>query len=135
MKCLEFAPAEPAAVGGAGGPSDAVALETVGALMQVRPADFQRARGLFTLLGDPGRRTVLESLSRRPQRPSETLPEATGMNEADIYHRLRSLRRGAVISRDRHHVYRVDPDALGCASRYVDTLMAAAALTQGTHSR
>ncbi len=109
--------------------SDARDLKAISELLDVTPAVLDRARSLFTLLGDPGRRTVLERLSRQPERPGRSLPEMTGMEDADIYHRLRSLRRGSVIVKNRHHIYSVDPLTLSCASRYIDTLTVAASLT------
>jgi hypothetical protein len=109
--------------------SYAPSLDAVGNLLKVSADDLQRARELFTLLGDPGRRTILERLSRRPQRPGTALPGVTGMDGADIYHRLRSLRWGRVLTKDRHQIYRVDPASLECARKYVDLLILVASWT------
>ena len=112
-------------------PPSGTTIETIGGLLRVSPDELQRARRLFSLLGDPGRRTILERLARRPQRPGSALPEITGMNGADIYHRLRCLRWGRVLVKDRHYIYHVDPTSLECARKYVDTLIVAAARSQG----
>ena len=112
-------------------PPSGTTIETIGGLLRVSPGELQRARRLFSLLGDPGRRTILERLARRPQRPGSTLPEITGMNGADIYHRLRCLRWGRVLVKDRHYIYHVDPTSLECARKYVDTLIVVAARSQG----
>jgi hypothetical protein len=117
------------------GALDATALEAIGGLLGVTPADIARARELFALMGDPGRRTVLERLSRQPERPGRSLPDVTGLDNPDIYHRLRSLMHGGVIVKNRHHIYSVDPVALNCASRYIDTLTAAASLTARSQPR
>ena len=115
--------------------SDARDLEVIGDLLSVTPTVLARARGFFTLMGDPGRRTVVERLSRQPERPGRNLPDVTGMESPDIYHRLRSLLRGRIIVKNRHHIYSVDPLALNCASQYIDTLMAAASLTTPSRPR
>ncbi len=107
--------------------SDADVVTRVAGMLNVDDETLSRARRLLGMLGDPGRRTVLERLSFKPQRAGVTLPDITGMNHPDIYHRLRSLLRGQFVSRNRHHVYSVDPEALSCASRYIDTLMVVAA--------
>lgn len=108
---------------------EASALEQIGGLIGVTGAQLNRARNLFNLLGDPGRRTVLERLARQPDRPGRALPDVTGMNHPDLYHRIRSLRNSGFLTRNRHHVYEVDPGALACASRYADLLALAASLT------
>jgi len=104
-------------------------LDTVGDLLKVSADDLRWAREILTLLGDPGRRTILERLSRSPQRPGAALPGVTGMDGADLCHRLRSLRWGRVLTKDRHQIYRVDPASLECARRYVDGLIVAASWT------
>lgn len=119
----------PAPPGGASTHADGRDLEAVGNLLNVTPAVLDRARGLLTLLGDPGRRTILERLARRPEKPAQRLPDLMGMDGADIYHRLRSLLRRRVLVRNRHHIYSVDPAALSCASRYLDMIAVAASLT------
>lgn len=111
------------------GSSRAPGLDTVGGLLNISADDLQRAREFFTLLGDPGRRTILERLSRRPQKPGAALPGVTGMDGADIYHRLRSLRWGRVLTKDRHQIYSVDPASLECARKYVDVLIVVASRT------
>lgn len=115
--------------------ADARDLEAVGDLLNVPPAVVDRARILLDLLGDPGRRTILERLSRRPEKPAQRLPELTAMETPDIYHRLRSLLRRRVIMRNRHHIYSVDPASLACASRYVDMIAVAASLTARARPR
>lgn len=112
-------------------PRVGISIDRIGELLNVAPSELQRARRLFTLLGDPGRRTILERLATRPQRPGSALPEITGMNGADIYHRLRSLRWSRVLVKDRHFIYHVDPTSLECARKYVDTLIVASARSQG----
>jgi len=108
--------------------SEAGALAHIGGLLGMTRADIDRARELFDLLGDPGRRTVLERLSRQPERPGRALPDMTGMDPTDIYHRLRCLSHRGFVTKNRHHIYSVDPAALVCASRYADLLSVAAAL-------
>lgn len=108
---------------------NAVSIETVGALLDIGPSTIQRARSTLTLLGDGGRRTIVEQLALRPQAPAESLPQTTGMGSPDLYHRLRSLRRNGVVARDRAHIYSVEPEALRCLSQYFDSLMVAASLT------
>lgn len=112
-----------------GRPATEVSVETVGAMLEVGPSTIQRARTSLTLLGDGGRRTIVEQLALRPQAPADSLPRTTGMGSPDLYHRLRSLHRNGVVARDRSHVYSVDPEALRCLSRYFDSLMVAASLT------
>lgn len=108
---------------------EASLFERIGGLVGVTGTDLNTARGLFNLLGDPGRRTVLERLARQPDRPGRSLPDVTGMNNPDLYHRLRSLTKCGFVTKNRHHVYSVDPRALACASRYADLLTLAASLT------
>ncbi|MBA3810685.1 MAG: hypothetical protein H0X27_03385 [Caulobacteraceae bacterium] len=103
-------------------------LSAIGGLMGLSDGEIDRARQAFTLLGDPGRRTILERVARRPQTASDSLPRVSGMTIPDIHHRLRSLRRARLIRRDRHHVYSVDAESLAGLSRYADLLAAAAAL-------
>jgi hypothetical protein len=110
-------------------PSRVPGLDTVGDLLKVSADELRWAREILTLLGDPGRRTILERLSRSPQKPGAALPGVTGMDGADIYHRLRSLRWGRVLTRDRHQIYRVDPASLECARKYFDVLIVVGART------
>jgi hypothetical protein len=117
------------------GALDATTLEAIGGLLGVTQADMATAREIFTLMGDPGRRTVLERLSRQPQRPGLSLPNVTGLDNPDIYHRLRSLMHGGVIVKNRHHIYSANPTALNCASRYIDTLTTAVSLTARSQPR
>jgi DNA-binding IclR family transcriptional regulator len=104
-------------------------VETVAGLMGIDAISLRRAQHVLTLLGDSGRRTIIEQLALTPQAPAGGLPGTTGMSHPDLYHRLRSLRRNGVLHRSRHHVYSVDPDTLRCMSRYMDSLMVAASLT------
>ncbi|MEP6966875.1 MAG: hypothetical protein ABI906_02235 [Pseudomonadota bacterium] len=103
-------------------------LSAIGSLMGLSAGEIDRARNVFTLLGDPGRRTILERVARKPQTASEALPRVSGMTIPDIHYRLRSLRRAKLIRRDRHHVYSVEPATLVSLSRYADLLAATAAL-------
>lgn len=111
------------------GLGDASGLEWIGRLLGTSAAEMDRARSVFTLLGDPARRTILERIARQPQTATESLPRVTGMSAADTHHRLRSLRRVKLMKRGRHHIYSVDPQTLGNLRTYADLLMTAAALS------
>jgi hypothetical protein len=124
-----FAPASASPAPGPRNGAEARTLESIGELAGITRDDMDRGRRLLTLLGDAGRRTVLEQLSRRPDKPGHRLPNITGMDHADLYHRLRSLTYCGVIAKNRHHVYSVDPGVLTSASRYADLLTLAASLT------
>ncbi len=106
---------------------DASELEWIGRLLGTSAAEIDRARSVFTLLGDPARRTILERIARQPQTATEALPRLTGMSVADTHHRLRSLRRAKLMKRGRHHIYSVDPQTLSNLRNYADLLMTAAA--------
>ncbi len=121
-------PTSPRRAAGISVASDPVSIETISELTRVGPETIRRARTVLPLLGDAGRRTIIEQLALRPQTPAESLPRTTGMGSPDLYHRLRSLRRNGIVSRDRTHVYRLDPEALRSLSRYFDSLMVAASL-------
>lgn len=106
---------------------DASEFERIGRLLGTSAAEIDRARSLFTLLGDPARRTILERIARQPQTATEALPRLTGMSVADTHHRLRSLRRVKLMKRGRHHIYSVDPQTLSHLRNYADLLITAAA--------
>lgn len=119
----------------AGATSEAQAIHTVAAMLDGPAGSVDRAAGLLTLLRDPVRRTLLESLSRTPSRAAPALVHATGAGAEDLYHHLRCLTRSGALTRSRHHTYAVDPAALTAVRCYLDALLALSALNAGGLSR
>ena len=114
--------------GGAANPREAVSVDSIGTLMSVDIAEIDNARRLLAILGDPGRRTIIEHLSLRPETPGRGLPDIMGMDSANIYHRLRSLRYNKVVRCDKDHIYCVEPEPLRFLSRYFQVLTVASSL-------
>lgn len=96
---------------------------------------LEQARTVTNLLGDAGRRTIIERLAGRPQAPADSLRDLMGMCSPDIYHRLRSLRRNNVLTSDRMSIYSVNPSIMKLLSRYFDILMVTASLNAGPSER
>ena len=80
------------------------------------------------LLGDPGRRTIVERLSLEPRQPKNGLSQLMGMDLPNIYHRLRSLRYNNIVACDKDHIYHVEPRPILAASKYFDVLAVASSL-------
>ncbi len=111
------------------------AIHKVAAMLGGPAGSVERAGDLLTLLRDPVRRTLLESLSRTPSRAAPALVHATGAETEDLYHHLRCLTRSGALTRSRHHTYAVDPAALTAVRCYFDALLALSALGSGTPLR
>ena len=109
-------------------PRKDVSVDSIGTLMSVDVTEIDSARRLLAILGDPGRRTIIEHLSLGPETPGRRLPDIMGMDSANIYHRLRSLRYNRIVRCDKDHIYCVEPEPLRFLSRYFQVLTVASSL-------